>query len=149
MPRRAAGGNDTFTLAATLTASDSLDGGSGSDTLTLNGDYSAGLTFGAATVVNIELLQLAAGHSYNFTTNDGNVASGATMAVDGSALGAGDVLTFNGTAETGRLLSIAGGAGQRRAERRRAGRHVRPEPRRATTPCTAMAATIPSRSEPR
>ncbi len=104
-------GNDTFTLGATLTAADGIDGGTGTDTVSLNGDYSAGLTFTATTLTNVESLILAGGHSYNFTTNDSTVASGATLAVDGSALGAGDVLTFNGAAETGGSFSILAGAG--------------------------------------
>jgi Ca2+-binding RTX toxin-like protein len=105
------GGNDTFTLGAALTVSDHIDGGAGSDTVTLNGDYSAGLVFGASTIANIETLSLASGHSYNFTTADGNVASGATMTVDASALGAADTLTFNGTAESDGGFSFLAGAG--------------------------------------
>jgi Ca2+-binding RTX toxin-like protein len=105
------GGNDVFTMGAALTAADSIDGGTGADKLILNGDYSAGFTFGAATITNIETLQLAAGHSYNFTTNDANIASGQTLTVDGGALGASDTLTFNGAAETDGSLAFVGGAG--------------------------------------
>src|SRR6185437_40684 len=39
--------DDTFDMGATFTAADSIDGGAGTDTVTLNGDYSAGLVFGA------------------------------------------------------------------------------------------------------
>ncbi len=122
------GGNDTFTLGAALSASDTLDGGTGNDTLTLNGDYSAGLAFGAATLTSIETLSLAGGHSYSFTTNDANVASGTLLTVDASALGSGDSLTFNGAAETDGSFLVVGGAGNDVFDRRRSGRLVRPEP---------------------
>ena len=106
-----AGGNDTFLMGAALAAADSIDGGTGSDTLVLNGDYSGGVTLGAATLTSIETMQFAAGHAYNLTTDDGNVASGATLTVDGSALGAGDSLAFNGAAETNGVFAFTGGAG--------------------------------------
>ncbi|HEX3675679.1 MAG TPA: calcium-binding protein [Rhizomicrobium sp.] len=105
------GGDDTIAMGATLTAADCLDGGAGNDTVTLNGDYSAGVVFGATTLTNVETLSLAAGHSYNLTTNDANVAAGATLTVDGSALGASDSLVFNGAAETDGKFAITGGAG--------------------------------------
>jgi Ca2+-binding RTX toxin-like protein len=105
------GGNDTFTMGAALTAADILDGGMGSDTVVLNGDYSAGLTLGANTIANIETLQFAAGHSYSVTTNNANVAAGLTLAIDGSALGITDALTFNGAAETNGSFAMTGGAG--------------------------------------
>ncbi len=104
-------GNDRFAMGAVLTAADQIGGGAGNDTLSISGDYSAGFTFGAATMTGIETLQLGAGHSYNLTTNDANVAAGATLAVDGSALGAGNTLIFNGSAETDGSLAVAGGAG--------------------------------------
>ena len=79
------GGDDTFTLGAALTPGDSLDGGTGIDTLIVNGDYAAGMTFGAAAIANIEKLQLTAGHSYKFILGAGNV--GGAFTVDASALG--------------------------------------------------------------
>ncbi|HEV2561861.1 MAG TPA: calcium-binding protein [Rhizomicrobium sp.] len=104
-------GNDIFNMGAAFTAADQIDGGAGTDTLSLNGDYSAGVTLTATTMVNVESLSLAAGHSYKLTTNDANVASGQTLTVDGTALGASDALTFNGAAETNGNFIINGGAG--------------------------------------
>jgi Ca2+-binding RTX toxin-like protein len=105
-----AAGADTFNMGVALTAADAIDGGVGFDIVVLNGDYSAGLTLGAATLVDIETLGLAAGHNYKLTTNDGNVAAGQALAIDGSALGAADKLTFNGAAETDGRFIITGGA---------------------------------------
>jgi Ca2+-binding RTX toxin-like protein len=103
--------NDIIVAGAALTAADTINGGSGSDTLTLNGDYSAGLVLGATTLTSVETLQFAAGHSYTLTTNDANVAAGTTLVVDGSKLGAGDVLSFNGSHEKDGNFTLTGGAG--------------------------------------
>jgi Ca2+-binding RTX toxin-like protein len=105
------GGADTFNLAATFTSADAIDGGAGNDVVQLSGDYSGGVTFGAATITNVETLSLHSGFSYNFTTNDANVGAGQTLAVNGGALGAGNVLTVNGAAETDGSFAFIGGAG--------------------------------------
>jgi Ca2+-binding RTX toxin-like protein len=107
----AGGGDDIFWMGVTLNAGDKLDGGDGIDQLNLNGDYSAGLVLGADTITNIEKIYLAHGHSYNLTTNDGNVADGAKLLVNAQSLGAGDSLTFNGAAETDGRFNIYAGAG--------------------------------------
>src|ERR1700748_3645876 len=60
----AGGGDDIFRMGAALDAGDKLDGGTGKDAVLLNGDYSAGVVFNADPLTNIEVLQLAAGHSY-------------------------------------------------------------------------------------
>jgi len=105
------GGDDQFLLGGTLTATDHVDGGAGSDELDLGGDYSAGLTFGAATLANVETLFLYAAHSYKLTTNDANVAAGQTLTVNAQQLGAGDSLIFNGSHETDGQLYFYDGAG--------------------------------------
>ncbi len=104
-------GNDIFRMAGTLNAGDSLDGGTGKDAVILNGDYSAGVVFGADTITNVEVLALAGRHSYDLTTNDGNIASGARMLVKAGALGSGDHLTFDGSAETDGGFYVLAGAG--------------------------------------
>jgi Ca2+-binding RTX toxin-like protein len=93
-------GNDTFSFGAAFTAADTVDGGANSDTISLNGDYSAGLTLGATTITSIENIVVQGGHDYNLTTDDANVASGATLNVIATSLGTGDTLTFDGSAET-------------------------------------------------
>ncbi len=105
------GGDDTFRMAAALDAGDKLDGGTGKDAIVLNGDYSAGLVLNADTITNIEVMQFVAGHSYNLTTNDGNVAAGERLLVKAEALGAGNTLTFDGSAELDGKFYIIGGAG--------------------------------------
>jgi len=107
----AGAGNDTINLVGSLTVADKVDGGAGTDTVVLNGNYAAGVTFSATTMVNVEKLTLAAGHSYKLTTNNATVSSGQTLTVNGSALSASDVLTFNGAAETNGHFIIIGGNG--------------------------------------
>ncbi len=104
-------GNDTFLMGGALTVADSIDGGAGNDTLVLNGGYSAGLTFGAAMMTNVETLQVTAGNSYNLTLDNANVAAGQTLTVDATGLTVSDQLIFNGGAEIngGFLFKFAGG----------------------------------------
>ena len=104
-------GGDVFSLGATLTAQDRIDGGSGFDKVILNGDYSAGVVLNANTIANVELIQLLAGHDYKLTSNDATVAVGHGLRVDASLLGTGNALTFNGSAETDGRLFLTGGAG--------------------------------------
>ncbi|HEY2069728.1 MAG TPA: VCBS domain-containing protein [Rhizomicrobium sp.] len=107
-------GDDTFTMLGAFTAGDAINGGTGTnDTLVLNGDYTGGnaVVMGATTITNIDVIRLSAGNSYDLTTNDANVASGAVLKVNGGAMGSGDHLTFNGTAETDGSFSFLAGAG--------------------------------------
>jgi len=104
-------GKDTFNFGASLLASDQTDGGAGTDTLTLAGDYSSGLYFNASTMVNVEKISLGAGHSYHLVTDNGNIAAGQMLTVDGGALGASDSLVFNGSGEIDGKLKLIGGDG--------------------------------------
>jgi Ca2+-binding RTX toxin-like protein len=103
------GGNDTFILGALFDPTDTIRGGTGEDTLRLNGDYS--LFFTPAMMNGIENIELAAGHDYSLVLRDRNLFIGNTIFVDASALGAGDQLTFNGSAETDGNYEIDCGAG--------------------------------------
>ncbi len=102
-------GNDHIVAGAALTAADRIDGGTGNDQLVLNGNYSSGVTFGSATMINVESLRLGAGHSYDLIMSDANVLG--SFAVLASELGAGDTLTFSGSAETNGNFVVSAGAG--------------------------------------
>jgi Ca2+-binding RTX toxin-like protein len=104
------GGDDRFNMGAALNAADHIEGGAGSDTLNLDGDYSAKLQMGGTTIHGIELLHLAAGHSYFLSLANGNVDSGAVLTVDASALAADQVLTLYTFGVAG-AFAITGGAG--------------------------------------
>ncbi|HEX3809750.1 MAG TPA: calcium-binding protein [Rhizomicrobium sp.] len=104
------GGNDFIAMGRQFRSADRVNGGSGSDELDLRGDYSGGITFGADTLRNVELLHLRGG-SYVLTTNDNTVAATATLTVDGSEIDTGKTLTFHGSAETNGKFDIIGSAG--------------------------------------
>jgi Ca2+-binding RTX toxin-like protein len=105
------GGNDTFVMGAALTADDAIDGGSNTDVVSLDGAYAAGLTLGATTLLNVEVITLADGNSYKLTTDDATVAGGKTLTVDGSNLTSGNYLIFTGSHETDGGFVIMGGLG--------------------------------------
>src|SRR6202012_5098494 len=90
-----------------------INGGSGTDTLVIGGDYTGGnaLTLSSTSLTSVETLNFHAGFSYDITTNDPNVASGQTLSVRANSLGSGDSLTFNGSAETDGQFAFFGGAG--------------------------------------
>ncbi len=66
---------------------------------------------GADTLTNVEKIIIGEGNSDKIITNDANVAAGATLTIDASALTSANGLIFNGSAETDGRFSIIGGAG--------------------------------------
>jgi len=116
------GGNDVFLFGATLTSADSVDGGIGLDQVAIQGDYSGGLTLGAA-FASIESFAILPGsdtrfgdpgtnfYSYNLTTINSNVAPGVLMIIDANRLRVGEDFTFNGSAETDGNFFLYGGGG--------------------------------------
>src|ERR1700722_5150105 len=105
-------GDDVFAFRNSLTAADTVDGGTGNDAILIAGDsYADGLTFGADTLTSVEKLQVGAGHAYNLTTVDANVAAGARLLVDAVSLQSNDTLIFNGSAESDGSFKFIGGAG--------------------------------------
>jgi hypothetical protein len=81
-------GDDIFTMGAKLDALDTLDGGDGSDTVLLTGNYykAHAVTFSATTLTNIEKLIVGAGFKYQLTSDDGTVAGRHTHNVEYSAM---------------------------------------------------------------
>lgn len=82
------GGKDTVSagdgfnqidFGATLTAGDRIVGGAGFDIVSIQGDYSEGLTLGANTFHGIERLQFLSGFKYRLTLVDGNVDPGTQL----------------------------------------------------------------------
>ena len=103
---------------------DRVDGQGGYDAVAFQGNFAGanGVTFGANQLVAVELINLLSGadtrfggngasFSYTLMMNDGNVASGGVLGIQGNALGAAEVLTFDGTAELDGRFIVFGGAG--------------------------------------
>jgi Ca2+-binding RTX toxin-like protein len=106
-------GRDTIYAGAALTLSDQINGGQGTDFVYLNGNYSAGLTLGTNTIVNVEVLVVQSGNNYNLTMNNAVLTGTQQMTVDGYSLSSGNTLTLNAAAETdiGTVYTLIGGAG--------------------------------------
>jgi VCBS repeat-containing protein len=107
-------GNDAFVMGANLTAADKIDGGTNTDHVILDGDYSGvnAVVFAATTMVNVEFLTLTAGHSYSLTMDNATVGAGQTLQLQAGSLGVGDNVTFDASADTtGGMYNITTGAG--------------------------------------
>jgi methionine-rich copper-binding protein CopC len=98
-------GNDSITMGENMTALDEINGGTGTDTLFITGLEADGLD----NVLNVEGVFLADATT-TITTLDSLVASLATLSVNGTALSVGQVLTFDGSAETNGGFVVSGGA---------------------------------------
>ena len=113
---RGNGGADLFSHEGLAEfTGDRIDGGGGIDRVELRGAFNSGAVFSADTMVNVETLFLhSAGgtgyFSYNLTLNNGNVAAGQTLTVDGTALRYGEALMFYGSSELDGRFAILGGA---------------------------------------
>jgi Ca2+-binding RTX toxin-like protein len=115
-------GNDVFLFGGTLTLSDVIDGGPGTDQIAVQGNYSGGMMLGA-NVASVENLAILPGndtrfgdpgtnfYDYVFAATDDAVATGAQLVVDANRLRPGEDFTFNGSGETGGSFFIYGGAG--------------------------------------
>ena len=116
-------GNDNIFFGATLTSADVVNGGSGVDTVVVQGDYGGGLTLGV-NHSQIENISILAGsntsfgepgtnrYDYVLTTNDANFAAGVQARINGAALLVGEDFTFNGSAETNASFVVYGGKGK-------------------------------------
>ena len=98
-------GDDSIVMGGNLNGADAIDGGEGTDTLSITGADANDLD----NVTNIELLSLVDAAT-TIITLDSLVTEGATLVVDGSLLTAGNILTFEGSSESDSHFDITGGA---------------------------------------
>ncbi len=122
--------NDGFFFDAdangSLTGADRINGGGGTDTIALRGDYTGAkaVTFAEDSMSGIEVITfltglakpfggpiVPAGFDYAVTMANGNVASGGRMDIIGGTLGADESVAFDGRAETDGSYRIFLGAG--------------------------------------
>ena len=99
---------------------DRVDGGDGRDSLVISaGNGLTRIEFGADAFTNIESISLNNRYasdptqkpSYDIVLHDGNVASGATLIVNGSSIPLGQVVNIDGRAVQGGNLILFGGGG--------------------------------------
>jgi hypothetical protein len=107
---RGEGGNDTFIFGGNFNGTDDINGGAGVNIVTLHGDYSGGLIFGADSLVNIDKVILNTGGSYDLTLAAANSVKGDAITFNGSGLQSGETLTLDAGAATGKVV-MDGGAG--------------------------------------
>ena len=114
-------GNDSFIFASAFTPADIVNGGSGIDTLVVQGNVNLTMN---ATVTQIENISILAGdnrnfgepgtnrYSYSLTVNDANFAAGVQARINASALLPGEAFSFNGSFERDASFLVYGGRGQ-------------------------------------
>lgn len=109
------GGDDFIHFGTAFTNGDLVNGGSGNDTLALEGSYT--LTFDANDMISIEKLAVygskngAPPSTYSLTTVDANVVAGQQLLVIASGFAIGESLRFNGSAELDGTFDVRGGTG--------------------------------------
>ncbi|MGH6870988.1 MAG: bluetail domain-containing putative surface protein [Rhizomicrobium sp.] len=106
------GGNDQFIFGGNFDGTSDINGGGGFNLVSLDGNYSDGLTFGATSLQNIQELKLmhGSGNSYDLTLDAANTTAGETFRLDASNLHNTDFVHFDGSAALGNL-SLRGGNG--------------------------------------
>ncbi|HYD37361.1 MAG TPA: Ig-like domain-containing protein, partial [Allosphingosinicella sp.] len=115
-------GNDIFVFEGTRWgASDSVNGGDGRDAVVITaGNGLTHIDFGPTSLIGVESVTVsnqysstpAATPDYEFVLDNGNVAAGATLIVNGATLAdPGQTISVDGSAETDGKLILFGGAG--------------------------------------
>jgi Ca2+-binding RTX toxin-like protein len=117
-------GNDVFLFGSTLDGLDQVDGGSGTDQIAIQGDYSGAkaLTLGS-NLVSVENIAVLPGndtrfgdpgssfYGYEIVVQNIAVSAGAQLVIDASRLRTGEDFKFDGSAETDGSFFIYGGGG--------------------------------------
>jgi predicted extracellular nuclease len=110
-------GNDAIYFCASYSPGDTVDGGAGTDTVGLRGDYTGAnaVTIAAGSLSNVEVLSLMTGTEgpvgYDITWQDGNLADGQKMTIYAGNLASGENVVFDGSAETHGYFVYYGGLG--------------------------------------
>ena len=125
---RGGAGNDGFFFGAdgNLTAADRVDGGAGSDSIALRGNYhgARALVFDNASFANVEALTFLSGHTnefggfidlggfdYDVTLADGNIDAGQRFDIIATTLRANESVRVDARAELDGSVRILSGAG--------------------------------------
>jgi Ca2+-binding RTX toxin-like protein len=117
-------GRDIFFFeAGRFGAGDRVNGGGGADAVVISGAPAGvdplSLTIAAGSLSNVESISFngrfasdpSATPSYELVLEAGNVAPGARLIINANSLGAGQRLSFDGSAETAGFFDLIGGAG--------------------------------------
>jgi Ca2+-binding RTX toxin-like protein len=113
------GGSDAFNFSSNAfgydvkpngahAARDTVIGGAGNDVVNIGGDYAQQLVFKAATLQQIETVNVLAGHDYSFLLAESGLAQ---YKVDASALAFFNIATFDASQLLKTAVELDGGAG--------------------------------------
>lgn len=103
-------GNDVFDFDASFTGTDVVDGGVGTDTLRLSGNYA----FGALTLENlssVEIVELSGRKSFLLGVEDAAVAAGGNLTIDGRRVSASGHIDAQSDTLQHATLTLYGGKG--------------------------------------
>jgi Ca2+-binding RTX toxin-like protein len=87
--------NDIIDMGASYDTTDAVNGGGGSNTLELNGNYSSYVDISAGMFQNISTVELVGGNNYSLDMVNGAVQANETITFDASRTLAGDQLTLD------------------------------------------------------
>lgn len=104
-------GNDGFVFGAFLDAADTFDGKGGTDSCTLQGDYSAGLTITRQILKSIEEVTLYGEFDYIFTLDAGLLRPGETLSFSCNSFGGTARAEIDGSAIQNAQLAFSGNMG--------------------------------------
>jgi Ca2+-binding RTX toxin-like protein len=123
----AGNGNDLILAGGALNAADTIDGGTGTDTLRIQGNYASAVVFTATTVTGVENFVIGTGGTVRLTVGNGiftgltsapvfdasSQVAGDGLVLDASAVTVGAVAPFGAIRATGGLAAdtLTGGAG--------------------------------------
>lgn len=98
------GGDDVFRFSGAFTSGDRVNGGTGADTLVLQGDYASGLLLDASDLKSVETLSLRGAFTYNLQLGEGVVDAGGVLNIE--ALDPGARLVLDASVEHTYELNI-------------------------------------------
>src|SRR6185369_16744382 len=93
-------GDDIVIVGANLAATDTLNGGSGSNTLELGGDYSAVISLGASTIQNFSHIVLFGDHNYKMAFDDATVTGNGILITDDATMTSAHTLLMDASGES-------------------------------------------------
>lgn len=109
--------NDIINMGSHFDATNSINGGAGSNTLQLDGNYSPTyLAVSPSMLQNVQTIALEAGHIYSLSIENGVVGAGETMTIDATKLGSGDQANLYMIGDTTGSYVINLGAGENSVE---------------------------------
>ncbi len=104
-------GNDSFDFGAKFTTGDRVNGGTGSNSVFLAGDYTGGVTLKAHMVFQVTDIQVQGRHDYAFTLDDHSLTSGQRLEFFSSALTSNHTLSINAANLTDGSIFVVGNNG--------------------------------------